>query len=141
MAEAWFHGILRRCGNDFEKRTSWDGRSLVLLLLCRLSRASHFAHCHHFLQNNHQDLRGSEMKIIGKRRRRSQRKKKHRFPAERPRFLRHNKDVINKTWPQILISWHQFKTWPQNLISWHQFKTWPQKLIKWYQFKDGLKNQ
>ena len=45
MAEAWFHGILRRCGNDFEKRTSWDGRSLVLLLLCRLSRASHFAHC------------------------------------------------------------------------------------------------
>ena len=43
--------------------------------------------------------------------------------------------VINKTWPQILISWHQFKTWPQNLISWHQFKTWPQKLIKWHQFK------
>ena len=42
---------------------------------------------------------------------------------------------INKTWPQILISWHQFKTWPQNLISWHQFKTWPQKLIKWHQFK------
>ena len=44
-------------------------------------------------------------------------------------------DIINKTWPQILISWHQFKTWPQNLISWHQFKTWPQKLIKWHQFK------
>ena len=42
---------------------------------------------------------------------------------------------INKTWPQILISWHQFKTWPQNLISWYQFKTWPQKLIKWHQFK------
>ena len=44
-------------------------------------------------------------------------------------------NTINKTWPQILISWHQFKTWPQNLISWHQFKTWPQKLIKWHQFK------
>ena len=44
-------------------------------------------------------------------------------------------DVINKTWPQILISWHQFKTWPQNLINWHQFKTWPQMLIKWHQFK------
>ena len=43
--------------------------------------------------------------------------------------------IINETWPQILISWHQFKTWPQNLISWHQFKTWPQKLIKWHQFK------
>merc|ERR1712047_107941 len=46
-----------------------------------------------------------------------------------------SKYVINKTWPQILISWHQFKTWPQKLISWHQFKTWPQKLIKWHQFK------
>ena len=44
-------------------------------------------------------------------------------------------DIINKTWPQILISWHQFKTWPQILISWHQFKIWPQKLIKWHQFK------
>ena len=43
--------------------------------------------------------------------------------------------IINKAWPQILISWHQFKTWPHNLISWHQFKTWPQKLIKWHQFK------
>ena len=48
--------------------------------------------------------------------------------------------IINKTWPQILISWHQFKTWPQNLISWHQFKTWPQKLIKWHQFKTWPKN-
>ena len=26
------------------------------------------------------------------------------------------KDVVNKTWPQILIKWHQ------KLISWHQFK-------------------
>ena len=43
--------------------------------------------------------------------------------------------IIDKTWPQILISWHQFKTWPQNLINWHQFKTWPQMLIKWHQFK------
>ena len=47
----------------------------------------------------------------------------------------HEQDIINKTWPQILISWNQFKTWPQNLISWHQFKTWPQNLISWHQFK------
>ena len=25
-------------------------------------------------------------------------------------------DIVNKTWPQILIRWHQ------KLISWHQFK-------------------
>merc|ERR1711973_717875 len=50
-----------------------------------------------------------------------------------PRQLPCGTHIINKTWPQILISWHQFKTWPQNLISWHQFKTWPQKLIKWHQ--------
>ena len=42
----------------------------------------------------------------------------------------HEKDVINKTWPQKLIKWHQIKTWHQKLIKWHQFKTWPQKLIK-----------
>ena len=29
-------------------------------------------------------------------------------------------DVINKTWPQKSIKWHQFKTWPQKLIKWHQ---------------------
>ena len=41
--------------------------------------------------------------------------------------------IINKTWPQNLKSWHQFKTWPQKLIKWHQFKSWPQKLIRWHQ--------
>ena len=42
-------------------------------------------------------------------------------------------NTINKTWPQILISWHQFKSWHQILISWHQFKSWHQKLIRWHQ--------
>ena len=56
-------------------------------------------------------------------------------PGIQPVLASRKFHVINKTWPQILISWHQFKTWPQNLISWHQLKTWPQKLIKWHQFK------
>ena len=25
--------------------------------------------------------------------------------------------IINKTWPQILISWHQFKTWQKFLLT------------------------
>ena len=65
---------------------------------------------HHFLQNNHQDLRGSEMKTIGKRRR-SQRKKKHRFPAERLRFLRHNKDGwLSFSKPTCFL--HNQEIWP-----------------------------
>ena len=79
---------------------------------------------HHFLQNNHQDLRGSEMKTIGNRQslpfsgRTTTRtsedhrgRKNHRLPAERPRFLRHNKDGW-LSFPKPTCFLHNQEIWP-----------------------------